>query len=215
MDLTGDGHLDCVVLERPGAGFYERNGGKTWEPFTSLRSAPNLDWTDPNLRMIDVDGDGFSDVLITEQDALTYYPSLARFGFGAPVKVPKATDEEKGPAIIFADTTRSIFLADMSGDGLSDIVRIRNGEVCYWPNLGYGQFGPKVSMDQAPWFASPDLFDQRRIRLADVDGSGVTDIFYLGDDGVRIYFNQSGNAWSGSEPVTNFPPADDLTKIAV
>jgi RHS repeat-associated protein len=213
MDLTGDGRLDCVALERPGAGFYERNGSKGWEPFTSLVSAPNVNWTDHNLRMIDVDGDGLSDVLITEQDTLTYYPSLGRFGFGAPVKLPKATDEEKGPAIIFADSTQSIFLADMSGDGLSDIVRIRNGEVCYWPNLGYGQFGRKVSMDQAPWFDAPDQFEQTRIRLADVDGSGVTDIIYLGRDGVRVYFNQSGNAWTAPETVTNFPPADDLTKI--
>ena len=40
----------------------------------------------------------------------------------------------------------------MSGDGLTDLVRIRNGEVCYWPNLGYGRFGAKVTMDDAPWF---------------------------------------------------------------
>jgi hypothetical protein len=56
------------------------------------------------------------------------------------------------------------------------LVRIRNGEVCYWPNLGYGRFGAKVTMDNAPWFDRPDLFDPRRIQLADIDGSGVTDI---------------------------------------
>ena len=67
----------------------------------------------------------------------------------------------------------------MSGDGLTDLVRIRNGEVCYWPNLGYGRFGAKVTMDNAPWFDDARLFDQRRIRLADIDGSGVTDIIYL------------------------------------
>jgi hypothetical protein len=38
----------------------------------------------------------------------------------------------------------------MNGDGLSDLVRVRNGEVCYWPNLGYGRFGARVSMDGAP-----------------------------------------------------------------
>ena len=43
----------------------------------------------------------------------------------------------------------------MSGDGLTDIVRIRNGEVCYWPNLGYGRFGAKVTMDNAPCVRSP------------------------------------------------------------
>ena len=33
----------------------------------------------------------------------------------------------------------------MYGD--ADWVRLRNGEVCYGPNLGYGRFGAKVTMD--------------------------------------------------------------------
>ena len=48
-------------------------------------------------------------------------------------------EEESGPRAIFAvDLSRQ-----RSGDGLADIVRIPNGEVCYWPNLGYGRFGGK------------------------------------------------------------------------
>ena len=47
--------------------------------------------------------------------------------------MPKSRDEEKGPALVFADPTQSIFLADMAGGGFSDIVRIRYSEVCYWP----------------------------------------------------------------------------------
>ena len=77
-------------------------------------------------------------------------------------------------------------------------MRIRNGEVCYWPNLGYGRFGAKVTMDNAPWFDHPDQFDHKRIRLADIDGTGTTDIIYLHRDGVRLYFNQSGNSWSAA-----------------
>ena len=46
--------------------------------------------------------------------------------------------------------------------GFSDIVRIRNGEIAYWPNLGYGRFGTKVSMDGSPWFDHPDRYDPRR-----------------------------------------------------
>ena len=114
-------------------------------------------------------------------------------------------DEEKGPTLVFADGTQSIYLADLSGDGLTDLVRIRNGEVCYWPNLGYGRFGAKVTMDNSPWFDDPDQFDQKRIRLADIDGSGTTDIIYLARDGVRPLFNQSGNGWSNaraSRPVS-------------
>jgi RHS repeat-associated protein len=213
MDLAGDGQLDCVVLDRPIAGFFKRTQEEDWDTFKPLPSAPNVDWGNANLRMLDVDGDGHADILITEDEALTWYPSLAEAGFGAPIRVPKARNEEDGPAIVFADSTQSIFLADMSGDGLTDIVRIRNGEVCYWPNLGYGQFGRKVTMDQSPWFDTPDQFDPRRIRLADTDGSGVTDIIYLARDGVRLYFNQSGNAWHAPVNISAFPAVDELSMV--
>lgn len=101
----------------------------------------------------------------------------------------------------------------MSGDGLTDLVRIRNGEVCYWPNLGYGRFGAKVTMDNAPCFDNPDQFNHKRVRLADIDGSGTTDIIYLHRNGVRIYFNQSGNGWSQPHLLKVFPRIDDLVGI--
>ncbi|HMB27395.1 MAG TPA: toxin TcdB middle/C-terminal domain-containing protein, partial [Blastocatellia bacterium] len=123
--------------------------------------------------------------------------------------------EEKGPALVFADGEQSIYLADLSGDGLIDLVRIRNGEICYWPNLGYGKFGAKVTMDKSPLFDRSDQFDRRRIRLADIDGSGVTDIIYLHGDGVRLYFNQSGNSWSEAKTLAVFPRVDNLSSITV
>ena len=43
---------------------------------------PNISWDDPNLRMVDLDGDGLADVLITGDDAFTWYPSLGADGFG-------------------------------------------------------------------------------------------------------------------------------------
>jgi hypothetical protein len=116
---------------------------------------------------------------------------------------------------VFADGAQSIYLSDFSGDGLSDLVRIRNGEVCYWPNLGYGRFGAKVTMDHAPWFDNPEQFDQNRIRLADIDGSGVVDIIYLAADGVQLYFNQSGNRWSDARLLSRFPAVDNLSSVQV
>ena len=85
--------------------------------------------------------------------------------------------------------------------------------MCYWPNLGYGRFGAKVTMDNAPWFDNPDQFNQQRIRLADIDGSGTNDIIYLGRDGVRLYFNQSGNRWSEPRRLSHFPQVDNLSSV--
>jgi RHS repeat-associated protein len=213
LDLAGDGQVDLVQMEGPVRGFYERTKDASWAPFLPFVSWPDLDTRDPDLRFVDLTGDGHADILITEGEVLTWYPSLAEEGFRPAVRVSLPSDEEKGPQLVFADGAQSIYLADLSGDGLSDLVRIRNGEICYWPNLGYGRFGAKVTMDHAPWFDSPDHFDQRRIRLADTDGSGTTDMLYLRRDGLQIYFNQSGNRWSNAVALPQFPPIDTISSV--
>ncbi len=215
MDLAGDGQKDLVLLDDPVPGFFERTHDKKWESFVPFSSHPRIDWKDPNLRFIDLNGDGHTDILISENDVFTWYPSKAEEGFGSSLSVRKKLDEEKGPVLIFADATQSVYLADMSGDGLTDIVRIRNGEVCYWPNLGYGRFGAKITMDGAPHFDSPDQFNQSRIRLSDIDGSGTTDIIYLNRNGIKFWFNQSGNSWSEVHCIDNFPLIDNLSSVMV
>jgi len=213
MDLAGDGQPDLVVLDGPMPGLYEHDEDEGWQSFRSFTSRLNRDMRDPNLKFVDLDGDGHADVLITEDDAFVWHASLAEEGFGPARRVAQALDDEKGPRLVFADGTQSIYLADLSGDGLTDLVRLRNGDVCYWPNLGYGRFGAKVTMDHAPHFDNPDQFDHKRIRLADIDGSGTTDIIYLHRDGVRLYFNQSGNGWSKPQVLRVFPRVDDLVSI--
>jgi RHS repeat-associated protein len=216
MDVAGDGNLDLVDFSSSSPGFYERNIEGGWGGFRAFRSIPVLNWSDPNLRFVDVTGDGIADILITEDDAFKWHPSLLNEGFGAAVRVRiPLEEEESGPRAIFADGTQSIYLANMTGDGLSDIARIRNGEVCYWPNLGYGRFGAKITMDRSPWFDAADLFDQRRIRLADTDGSGTSDIVYLGHHGVEVFLNETGNAWSSARRIDPFPAVDNLAAVDV
>ncbi len=218
LDLSGDGQLDVVAFAGATPGFYERahdlrTGDSGWESFRTFRQLPNIRWDDPNTRFIDLNGDGHADVLITEHEVFTWYRSLEEKGFDSAEQVRTPCNEEEGPCLVFADGTQSIYLADMSGDGLTDLVRIRNGEASYWPNLGFGRFGAKVSMDNAPWFDHPDQFSRSRLRLADIDGTGTNDILYLGRDAVRIYFNQAGNGWSEARRLHTFPSVDNLSSV--
>ena len=60
--------------------------------------------------------------------------------------------------MVFTDPREAVLFADLTGDGLLDIVRVRNGSVRYWPNQGYGRFGRALDLGNV------GLFD-------DVDGS--------------------------------------------
>ena len=215
LSLGGDGRLDVLTLTGENPGFYKRTEDAAFEPFRPFQSLPNINWEDPNTKLIDVTGDGLADALTTEDGLFTLHASLGEAGFDVPQLVRPPWDEERGPAVVFADGTETIFVADMTGDGLNDIVRVRNGEVSYWPNIGFGCFGAKVTMDAAPRFDSQESFDPRRIRLADIDGSGSADLLYIGSDGVRAWFNQSGNAWSAANEIAVFPTADLLSSVNV
>ncbi len=214
MDLAGDGQLDAVQLKNV-PGFFERSLDQAWEPFASFASFPNIRWDDSNVRLVDLTGDGHADILIAEGGSFTWYPSRGEEGFGPSLTVAQSLDEEKGPRLVFADGVQSVYLADMSGDGLNDLVRIKNGEVCYWPNLGYGRFGPKVAMDDAPLFDRPDQFEQGRIRLGDIDGSGTADLFYIGRDGMTLWRNQCGNRWGEPQRIAISVPPESLATMAV
>lgn len=214
-DLGGDGALDLVQYAPPLAGYFERTADEGWAPLVALTELPNVDWKDPALRFVDLDGDGLPDLLVTEHDAFVFHRSRGKDGFEPAARIAKPDDELDGPAIVFADGTETIHLADMSGDGLVDIVRVRRSEVCYWPNLGYGRFGRKVTLDGVEAFDTLEGFDPRRVRFADVDGSGTSDIAYLGVDGVTLYFNRAGNALSRGARLGSLPAVDPLAHVDV
>ena len=215
MDLAGNGEIDLVDFTGPTPGFHERDQDEGWKRHVPFAFLPNIDWADANLRFIDLTGDGHADVLITENEVFTWYPSLDECGFGPSERTRQPPDEEDGPRLVFADGTQTIFLADMCGDGLTALVRIRNGEVCYWPNLGYGRFGAKVTLDNAPIFDHPDFYDPHRIRLADIDGSGPIDLIYLSRDGARLYFNRSGNSLGNAVTIPLPIATENLAAVQV
>ena len=215
-DLDGDGGKQLVSYEAEPRGYFELNDENEWEPFRCFIDLPGIPFGDANTRMLDLDGDGKPEIVISDDEVFTWYPSEGRNGYSPAQKTVKPFDEEDGPRIVFSEATQSIYLADMSGDGMTDILRIRNGEVCYWPNLGYGKFGAKVSLDHAPIFDHADHFDTSFIRLADIDGSGTTDIIYLGKNKFSCWKNLSGNQFSTTPfEIDSFPEIHSQSKITV
>jgi RHS repeat-associated protein len=213
-DVDGDGRRAAVQLEGSTRGFFRAGDEGEWEPFRAFRRVPSRPATGPYARWIDLNGDGRPELVVDEDEAFAWYESEGADGFAPARRARKVFDEERGPRVVFADATQSIFLADFNGDGLVDVVRIRNGEIAYWPNEGYGRFGAKVTTTAAPRLDHPDRFNARLIRLADVDGSGTADLLYLGHDAIRVWSNLAGNAWSEAPVALDpFPPtalSDDV-----
>ncbi|KJK75419.1 hypothetical protein H634G_09437 [Metarhizium anisopliae BRIP 53293] len=214
LDLGGNGQLSLVDFSVVTPGFFKKIANEDWSSFTPFKFLPNIRWDDPTLLVIDLTGDGRADIIMSNDQVFAWYPSLAEDGF-APMEHRRVSlDERIGPRIVLGDDETSIHLADMSGDGLVDIVRIRNSEICYWPNLGYGRFRLKITLGNFPNLDVPGRFSQSRIRLADIDGSGTTDIVYLWLDDIKIFFNQSGNSFSDPYRVVQTPRVDNLSDIS-
>ncbi len=215
-ELGADGSKYLAGYEGEIKGYFKINDDDEWEPFKTFEKFPNVRLDTTNSKFIDLNGDGQAELLIIEDNLFSWYPSLGEKGFESCRKVWQSFDEEKSPRMIFAEKEQSIFLADMNGDGLTDIVRIMNGSVCYWPNLGYGRFGARVSMDNAPQFDHPDLFNTSFIKLTDMDGSGTTDIVYFGKQQFTIWLNQHGNGFlSDPQVIDPFPEVSNMNQVAV
>ncbi len=215
-DLDADGGKQLVSYGSEPKGYFELDDNNEWQGLRSFKVLPNVDFGDTNTRLLDLNGDGKPEVVISEENVFTWYPSEGRDGYAAAKKTTKPFDEEVGPHIVFANAKQTIYLADMSGDGMSDILRIQNGEVCYWPNLGYGKFGAKVALDNAPVFDHPDAFNPSYLRLADIDGSGTSDIIYLGKNKFTCWKNLSGNRFNTTPfEIDPFPEIHSQAKITV
>jgi RHS repeat-associated protein len=205
LDADGDGRPDLMVT---GVGAQAGvNGGtgltgyvpmtfpagwsqRTFQPY---RQAPSVGPGDPASRLVDLTGDGLTDILHSGSRLLAFLNDRD------PDRAWSATvlSNGTGPQVDLTDPR--IRLADMTGDGLQDLVLVRNGNVVYWPNLGFGRWGDPVAMRGAPRL--PDGFDPRRVLLGDLDGDGLADLIYVDRGRVLLWGNRSGTEFT-ADPVT-------------
>ena len=206
--LAGNGEPDLLVRTPSRSGFYRYAGAGAWDAFRSFSSVP-ADLASPAAEMVDMNGDGRADLVTLEKGRIRSYPSRGLQGFGPPDEVAAAPDF---PLTEQAGAEEVLTFADLLGDGLSHRVRIRNGSVECWPNLGYGRFGAKLVLGNAPRFDA--RLDAKRLFLVDLDGSGPADLVYVSPDHIQVYFNQSGNQFSDALTIPLPARYDNLSQIS-
>jgi len=210
-DMGGDGLPDLIVDAAPIAGFHEATSDGGWKPFRRFDRAPTFEFSDPNLRLVDLTGDGLSDMLVTRDSHFLWFRCLGETGYDDPKAIPRRHDMDSFPDVYFDDPDGRVRLADMSGDGLTDIVMVHDGRIEYWPNKGHGDWGGRIVMEHAPRIGFG--FDPRRFFLVDLDGTGCADAVYVDFDRVHFWFNQSGNAFGPQQTIVGTPSTVDTTAL--
>ena len=229
LDLNGDATIDLLHMPKVKTysvytPLFEAN--KWWWDGRTIDTADDLDaridfsGDEDDIRVFDVNGDGLVDVVKTAGTALQVWFALGRYPggdgrFGSATWTDFDTaDLSMDPVlrclpwsatpIRFSDS--DIKLGDMNGDGLTDIVRLRQGDIKYWPGRGDGTFGTGalgceggtfgqdtyVQMATNPWFSDPD---GSGLRIDDVNGDGLADLVQIRFQDVDIWYNHDGASW--------------------
>lgn len=196
-DVNGDASVELLVtsdFDKKGYWKKDERTGK-WVTFIPCPDAiPNVEA--PNIKLVDLDGDAVIDILEyrSDKDEFRYYHnanSRTELKFDPYERISRKQYDL--PEFRKEEDVR---FADMSGDGLQDVVRITsrfNQRVLveYWPNLGHGKFGQKITMQGTPIMD----FKPERLFLTDVNGDGVADMVYVDSKMIYYWINQNGNRY--------------------
>jgi RHS repeat-associated protein len=168
VDFDGDGLVDAMQAT-PTQTYYFRNlGDGSWAPalVRAPIGTPAIWFADPRIHLADMNGDRLLDVVQVRDGAVDYWPSSGWGNWGARVAVT-------GAPSVGADQSR-VQLADLNGDGLSDLWLASGSELRAWLQRGDGTLAPPVTFSGLPEANPLTTY----VRVADMNGSGTADVVW-------------------------------------
>lgn len=230
LDVDGDGVVDMlhmpvsnvytVFTPVVAGGIIEWSGRSVTVPLSQVPKVDFVHWGS-DARVMDVNGDGLVDIVHLTGTQVETYLALGRYPggdgqFGSAVwtgpesatlsvEPLTACPPWSGGAVSFGDADTTV--ADMNGDGLPDIVRVRNQDIRYWPGRGQGLWGTgtpescpanALGEDRSLAMAGgpPMVNSGNPFQLDDVNGDGLADLIQPLYGAVQIWLNVDGTSWT-------------------
>ena len=182
-DMDGDGDMDIIsASQRDDAIAWYENNGAADPSFTAADIATSADGA-TSVFAADMDGDGDMDIVSASlnDDTIAWYENN-----GASDPSWTAADIATS-----ADGARSVFAADMDGDGDMDIISASSNDdtIAWYENNGAAD----------PSFTAADIATNAdfaySVYAADLDGDGDMDIVSAsGDDDTIAWYENNGAA---------------------
>jgi RHS repeat-associated protein len=202
LDYRGTGLPGVLRLNGVDATYWENRGNLQWGPPERLRNVPaGIALSDPGVRFADMAGRGTADLVVGEAQGGGYYPHDPERGFQ-----PKR-DVALAPSFGLGD--EDSYLIDLDGDRVADLLTFRNGTPMAFFNEGGRSWSGPVSL---PVSGLPPLaLARKRIRFADMNGDGQSDLVLLRSRRVS-YWPYLGNGRWGEERVMAGTPEFDVPR---
>ena len=216
LDADGNGRSDLMVIDGQRTGYYPLTSAGEWHEkgFVRYRTAPSINLDAPDVRLLDLDGDGVTDALRTGPQFELYYND-AEDGWSS-VELRDRIESDAFPERQLRRPARQARRSDRRRPAGHRTRSLRIGRVLALSRLR--SLGPAHRHAQPPRFEDAAFFpgigfDPKRLLAGDVDGDGVADLVYVSSGHVTVWINQHGNRWSDPILIHGTPPVTDATAV--
>jgi RHS repeat-associated protein len=209
-DMDGDGLADLVVKDAAANVRYFRNDGRLgWEAGRLMDAAdfpPPAPFGNRDVRVADVDFDKRVDVIrsLPDGSGYRYWLNLGRQTYSRELSADAA---EAFPLDLAQSGTE---LADLNGDRIPDLTRIRPQGIEFAAGLGYGRFTQKefLVLSDPP----DDETVMAKAKLTDITGDGLADLVIEQPQPGELWYwvNLGNRTFSTRHRITGLPIPENL-----
>lgn len=207
-DIDGNGISDLVETPFSNEVYYFLNKGDgSWgerKQMSIQDTAPPAPFANSDVVTVDLNFDKRMDVVKSTDGGYSIWFNLEEGKYTREVHTEGAS--MGGQGVRFSQT--GVQLADLNGDRLIDVARIRPSSVTYCASMGHGHFDTAVTIPIPDAVLTDGTNGQvARARLKDINGDGLSDLVVERAETGELWYwvNQGTDSFSSKHVITDMP----------